>query len=101
METISSPFYQYKDYMIERYGEPLYRIPMDFGFSCPNRDENKSGGRPDRTSPKGRDAAIFNVAIDFIKNNKDKPFYVNIWGFTTHHPVVSAQNFLNQFSDLM
>ena len=63
-------------------------------------DKNDSCGRPVRDSPKGRDTPIFEAAIEFIKENKDKAFYVNIWGFTTHSPVVSAPNFLKVFSDL-
>ena len=38
------PFYQYREFMIEKYGEPLYTIPIDMGFSCPNRNHNNSGG---------------------------------------------------------
>ncbi|MEL7500714.1 MAG: sulfatase-like hydrolase/transferase [Planctomycetota bacterium] len=35
----------------------------------------------------GRDDALYSAAIDFIKDNKDKPFYVNVWGHATHYPV--------------
>ena len=63
-------------------------------------DENHSGDRPDRFSPKGRDTPIYEQAIDFIRRHKDKPFYVNIWGFTTHAPVASAQNYLAAFSEV-
>lgn len=27
----------YKSYLIEKYGEPVYRLALDGGFSCPNR----------------------------------------------------------------
>ena len=57
-------------------------------------DENDSGGRPDRLSPKGRDTPIYEKAIDFIRRHKDKPFYVNIWGFTT----ACARSIGTQFS---
>ncbi len=77
-----------------------WHIGMDRSDGVYGIDENKSGGKPDIDSPKGRDAHIFDAAIDFIKKNKDKPFYVNIWGFTTHHPVVSAPNFLEKFKDV-
>jgi len=77
-----------------------WHIGMDRSNGVYGIDENDSGGRPDVDSPKGRDAPIFDAAIDFIKKNKDKPFYVNVWGFTTHHPVVSAQNFLDEFKDV-
>ncbi|MEN8254116.1 MAG: TIGR01212 family radical SAM protein [Verrucomicrobiota bacterium] len=41
---MNSPYLQYKDYMKERYGEPLFRVPIDFGLGCPNREPNGSGG---------------------------------------------------------
>jgi radical SAM protein (TIGR01212 family) len=41
---MNSPYLQYKDYMIERYGEPLFRVPIDFGLGCPNREVDGSGG---------------------------------------------------------
>ncbi len=30
--------------MIEKYGEALYRIPLDLNTNCPNRDESGKGG---------------------------------------------------------
>ncbi len=41
---MSSPYLQYKDYMKERYGEPLFRVPIDFDLGCPNREADGSGG---------------------------------------------------------
>ena len=75
-----------------------WHIGMDRSDGVYGIDENDSGGKPDIDSPEGRDAPIFDAAIDFITRHKDEPFYVNIWGFTTHHPVVSADNFLTEFS---
>ncbi|MDD7985299.1 sulfatase-like hydrolase/transferase [Lentisphaera marina] len=77
-----------------------WHIGMDRSNGVYGIDVNDSGGIPVRDSPKGRDTPIFDAAIDFIKQHKDKPFYVNIWGFTTHSPVISAQNYLDEFKDL-
>jgi len=41
---MKSPYFQYKDYLIERYGESLYRVPIDFNLGCPNRESDGSGG---------------------------------------------------------
>ena len=41
---MKSPYLQYKDYMKARYGEPLFRVPIDFGLGCPNRETDGSGG---------------------------------------------------------
>lgn len=34
----------YSEYLKARYGEPVFRIGVDGGFSCPNRDAGKGGG---------------------------------------------------------
>lgn len=34
----------YKPYLIERYGKPVYRVGLDGGFSCPNRNNDRTGG---------------------------------------------------------
>ncbi len=41
---MKSPYLQYKDYMKARYGEPLFRVPIDFNLGCPNREADGSGG---------------------------------------------------------
>jgi arylsulfatase A-like enzyme len=35
----------------------------------------------------GRDAPIFDAAIRFIEQHQNEPFYVNVWGHISHHPV--------------
>lgn len=41
---MNTPFYSYKQFMIDRYGEPLFRVPIDLDFGCPNRQPDGSGG---------------------------------------------------------
>lgn len=41
---MNKPYAQYKDYLIERHGEPLFRVPIDFNLGCPNRESDGSGG---------------------------------------------------------
>ena len=41
---MQNPFYTYKQFMIDRYGEPLFRVPIDLEFGCPNRQQDGSGG---------------------------------------------------------
>ncbi len=39
-----SPYYTYRQFLIDRYGAQLQRIPIDLGFGCPNRNEAGDGG---------------------------------------------------------
>ena len=32
------PYKDLKTYLVDRYGEVVYRVPIDAGFDCPNRD---------------------------------------------------------------
>jgi len=34
----------FKDYLIDRYGHPLYRVPVSLPFSCPHRQRNHGRG---------------------------------------------------------
>lgn len=38
------PWRDYKSYLEDRYGERVYRIGLDGGFSCPNRSAQRTGG---------------------------------------------------------
>jgi arylsulfatase A-like enzyme len=66
-------------------------------------DVNDNGGPIDvykQIIPEGRDAPIYNKAIDFIRENKDRSFYVNVWGYSTHSPVFAHDNHLAEFNNL-
>ena len=34
----------YPDYLKKRYGHPIYRVGVDGGFNCPNRENTRHGG---------------------------------------------------------
>lgn len=53
----------------------------------------------DHDDPEGRDAKLFKAAENFIRENKDEPFYVNIWGHSTHFPVHVADSLAQEFAD--
>ncbi|HEY7154349.1 MAG TPA: sulfatase-like hydrolase/transferase [Gemmataceae bacterium] len=48
--------------------------------------------------PRGRDAEIADAAIDFLKANKDRPFYVNVWFHTPHNPIRPPKSFADRFA---
>lgn len=53
-----------------------------------------------KQSDGGRDANLFDAAIDFIEENKDVPFYVNVWGHITHFPVDPVKSLSKQFNEV-
>lgn len=62
-------------------------------------DEVKTIGKS-RDRSAGRDNDLYSAAIDFIKKNKDKPFYVNVWGHATHFPVNTPEELVAQFKNI-
>ena len=48
----------------------------------------------------GRDDDLTQAAIRFMRENADQPFYVNIWGHSTHFPVNTPPELAVEFSEL-
>lgn len=44
MSKETLPYYPYRDYMHQKYGDALFRVPIDLEFGCPNRRPDGSGG---------------------------------------------------------
>jgi len=53
-----------------------------------------------RDNSDGRDDDLYSAAIDFIRANKDGPFYVNVWGHATHFPVNTPAGLVAEFKDV-
>lgn len=53
-----------------------------------------------RNPSAGRDDDVYSAAIDFIRKNKNGPFYVNVWGHATHFPVNTPAELANRFKDI-
>jgi len=44
-EATAKPYCEYGTFLRRRYGEPVYRVPVDLGLGCPNRSgPNGTGG---------------------------------------------------------
>lgn len=57
------------------------------------------GKSRDRTQ--GRDTDLYASAIKFIRENRDRPFYINVWGHATHYPVNTPQKLVDRFQDVV
>lgn len=38
---MKKPYYKFSDYLFEKYGEKVYKLPVNINVSCPNRDGTK------------------------------------------------------------
>ncbi len=59
----------------------------------------QSGGHFE--SPNGRDSIMYTQAMNFIARNKDKPFYVQVYGMVNHAPIKTAPELQAIFKDLV
>ncbi len=75
---MKKPYYSVKEFFIDNFNEPLYKLPIDGGFTCPNRDGLKGYGGCAFCNEKGAGEHAFNgdiltqvkSGIEFAKNNK-------------------------------
>lgn len=58
-------------------------------------------GKNTKATPRGRDAGLFDSAIEFIEANAGQPFYVNVWGHATHYPVNTHPDLVAEFGDVV
>ena len=88
----------YSSYLKTKYGCKVYRIGLDAGFSCPNRDPgkgsgciycNEEGSRSSYTHPEEPVAEQLASRIEYLKLKKDaQKFIAYFQAFTnTHAPV--------------
>jgi len=60
----------------------------------------EEGGKKKREDERGRDAHIYDAAIQFIEQHKGGPFYVNVWGHIPHNPVNPTEALVKRWSGL-
>lgn len=60
----------------------------------------EQGGKKKHADERGRDAHIYDEAIQFIEKHQRGPFYVNVWGHIPHNPVNPVESLVKRWSDL-
>lgn len=73
--------------------------PGTYGIDAIGTGANAKGGK--KRDPRGRDAPIFDDAIRFIEQNQAGPFYVNVWGHVSHHPIDPPQSYVDKLRDVV
>lgn len=88
-----------KGYRTGHFGK--WHIGPDAKSGVYGIDEYDSGENTKGTS-RGRDAGLYDAAIQFIQKNAavGTPFYVNVWGHSTHYPVHVHDDLANEFEDV-
>ena len=80
------PYNDYASYLKSRHGCKVYRIGLDAGFSCPNRDGTKgrngciycndNGSRSAYTNPLSDIRQQLASQIDYLKKNKSAAKFI-------------------------
>lgn len=86
-----------KDYKTGHFGK--WHMGPDSSEGTYGIDTVRTIGKS-REKSAGRDDDLYSAAIDFIRENKDGSFYVNVWGHATHFPVNTAPELVAEFKDV-
>ena len=98
----------FKEYLIEKYGHTLYRIPIDLPLGCPNRENNfgigciycaEDGNRARHLKYKLDLAGQVKSGIEFATRRYDTkaPYIAYFQSFTnTHGTIEELRNFYNE-----
>lgn len=70
-----------------------------YGIDAVGAGDHSQGGKR-RLATGCRDTPIYDQAIRFVEDNRDRPFYVNVWDHIPHHPVNPSQALLDAFGPL-
>jgi len=97
----TAPYYHYKQFMIDTYGAPLYRVPIDLGLGCPHRDKGDTGGcafcaedgsRAPQTFGADSIGAQIASGLDFARSRYGATrFMAYLQAFTSTHAPPEAQ----------
>ncbi len=75
--------------------------PGTYGIDSIGLGTEEDGGRKKTiTDDRGRDAHIYDDAIQFIEKHKNGAFYVNVWGHISHNPVNPVDALVKRWSEL-
>lgn len=58
------PYRSFNNYLTERFGAKVYRVPIDVGFDCPNRDGTRAFGGCTFCDERGSGAPTIDTALD-------------------------------------
>ncbi len=93
-------YFDFKSYLIERFGEKVYKVTIDAGFSCPNRDGTKGEGGCiycNSLGSKHRKNGVLITPIQ-IQIEQGKEFYKN--KFNAKKFIAYFQTYTNTYADI-
>lgn len=70
-----------------------------YGIDVIGHDTDRRQTR--RNDTRGRDAHIYDDAINFIEKHRDGPFYVNVWSHISHHKIAPPPSYVEKFKSLV
>ncbi len=71
-----------------------------YGIDSIGSGEAEGGKKKKVADERGRDAHLYDEAIQFIEKNKSGPFYINVWGHIPHNPVNPTEGLVKRWADL-
>lgn len=106
------PFYALSTYLHQRFGRKIHKIPLDAGFTCPNRDGTIGTGGCLYCNPSGSGSGYFTAGLTLAEQwtawtkrlrarTKASFFLAYLQSFSnTHGPLERIESVLNEISQL-
>lgn len=90
----------YSSYLKERHGSKVYRISIDAGFTCPNRDGTKGTGGCAYCNGRGSRASYVDPAIPVAEQIKSRIKYLKEKNSAAEKFIAYFQAFTNTYAPL-
>ena len=97
MNTEKQLYYAYSDYLKKKYGEKVYKLPVNLPLTCPNRKNGNSGCSFCADCGTGFEAMDQSVSVT-MQLNKTKDYIEN--RYNAHKFIAYFQNYTNTFLPL-
>lgn len=97
MKNSSRLYYAYSDYLKEKYGEKVYKLPVNLPVSCPNRTGGKAGCSFCAGCGTGFEAMDSSVSVK-VQLEKTKQYIES--RYHAHKFIAYFQNYTNTFLPL-
>jgi radical SAM protein (TIGR01212 family) len=90
-------FRRYSSYLKEKYGEAVYRVSVDAGFTCPYRNSDRSGGGCTYCDERGSHAPYLGEEIN-LKKQIEKTIAFLKKRYKAHLYILYFQAFTNTYA---
>src|SRR6056297_997954 len=92
-------YYKYSDYLKDKYGEKVYKVPVNINTTCPNRDGNIGKGGCIFCGEEGAGFELLDNSITIEKQIKENKNFIKN-RYNADKFIIYFQNYTNTYIDI-